>query len=232
MSNFVLVHGGAHAAWCWDRLVPLLGAAPGVGQVHAVDLCGHGARADRKPFLEIGVDDYVESVLEDLETQDLRGVTLVGHSLAGLTIPHVAARAPERIDRVVYLSTTNPPLGRSVLDEMSESAHFSASTTSNIEEAFCSDLDAESAKWLTGHLGPQPPGPLEEPSRLVAGPPEIPSIYVLLESDAVLSPAYQMEQAARLGVGQTLRLDAGHSAFASKPVELAALLAGLSQEGG
>ena len=229
MSNFVLVHGGAHAAWCWDRLVPRLQAAPGVGQVVAVDLCGHGTRADRKPFLEIGVDDYVDSVLEDLETRDLRGVTLVGHSLAGLTLPHVAARAPDRIERLVYLSTTNPPLGRSVLDEMSDSPHFSANQTSNIEEAFCSDLDAASAQWLTQHLGPQPPGPLEEPSRRVAGPPEIPSIYILLESDAVLSPAYQLEQATRLGVGATLRLDAGHSAFASKPAELAELLLGIGR---
>ncbi len=46
MLSFVLVHGGAHGAWCWDRLVPHLKAHSEVGNVVAVDLAGHGARRD------------------------------------------------------------------------------------------------------------------------------------------------------------------------------------------
>lgn len=232
MANFVLVHGGAHGAWCWSRLIPHLERKPGADNILAVDLCGHGRRADAKPFLEIGVEDYVESVLEDLERTDLRDVILVGHSLAGLTLPHVAARAADRIAQLVYVSTTNPPLGTSVLELMQESEHFAVSQTTDLNDAFCSDLDDESAEWLLGHLCPQPPGPLEEPSRLVSGPETIPSCYVQLTEDAVLSPAYQLEQAARLGVDRVMTLAAGHSAFASRPAELADLLSGLVSEAG
>ena len=58
----------------------------------------------------------------------------------------------------------------------------------------------------------------------LAGPPDIPSTYVLLEHDEVLLPAYQLEHAKRIGAGEIVRLAAGHSAFASRPEALAELL--------
>jgi hypothetical protein len=47
---------------------------------------------------------------------------------------------------------------------------------------------------------------------------------VLCEKDEVLLPAYQLEQARRLGIDHILRIDSGHSPFASQPEVLAALL--------
>jgi pimeloyl-ACP methyl ester carboxylesterase len=224
MSSFVLVHGGAHGAWCWDRVVPLLSRDPRVDRVLAVDLPGHGRRIDAKPQADITLEDYVDAVVADVLGDDLVDVVLVGHSLAGITIPHVAARLPERIRRLVYLSTTNPALGRSVMDELQTNALSPVSRGIDTTAAFCSDLDAETARWLESRLGPQPLGPLEQKVTRVAGPPQIPSTYVLLEKDEVLPPAYQLEHAERLGVGEILRLAAGHSAFASCPEALAELL--------
>ena len=43
MTQFVLVHGAWHGAWCWVRVLPLLRAA-GHG-AHAVTLTGVGERA-------------------------------------------------------------------------------------------------------------------------------------------------------------------------------------------
>lgn len=57
MTDFVLVHGGSHAAWCWDRLVPLLAADERVGAVVAVDLSGHGSKAKAKPLEQISRAD-------------------------------------------------------------------------------------------------------------------------------------------------------------------------------
>jgi pimeloyl-ACP methyl ester carboxylesterase len=51
--NVVLIHGGAHGAWCWDRLVPHLLENPHVDEVVAVDLMDHGTRSDIKPLNEI-----------------------------------------------------------------------------------------------------------------------------------------------------------------------------------
>ena len=94
----------------------------------------------------------------------------------------------------------------------------------DVTDAFCSDLDAATSAWLRSRLGPEPQGPMEEKVTRVAGPPEIPSSYLLLEQDEVLPPAYQLEHAKRIGAGEIVRLAAGHSVFASQPEALAELL--------
>jgi len=189
----------------------------------AVDLCGHGSRLGALPQDEIAIKDYVDSVVGDIEEADLTDVVLVGHSLAGISLPHVAARSSKRIHRLVYLSTTNPSVGSCVNDSM---AHPLSPISRGVDvtQAFCSDLDEETAGWLMGNLGPQPPGVLAEPVERVAGPREIPSTYVLLEKDEVLPPDYQLEQAETIGVDEIIRFEAGHSAFASRPADLAGLL--------
>lgn len=224
MPSFVLVHGGAHGAWCWDRVRPLLERDPRVERVLAVDLPGHGERLAAKPQDEITLSDYIEAVVGDIERAGLSDIVLIGHSLAGITIPHVAARSPSRMRRLVYLSTTNPALGRSVMDELAANPLSPVSRGVDVTEAFCSDLDAETSAWLRSRLGPQPVGPLEAKVTRVAGPPEIPSTYVLLEQDEVLLPAYQLEHAKRIGAGEVVHLSGGHSVFASQPEALAKLL--------
>ncbi|MAG32643.1 MAG: hypothetical protein CL908_17300 [Deltaproteobacteria bacterium] len=223
MPAYVLVHGDSHGAWCWDRLVPILRAAPGVEAVLAVDLPGHGTREGLIAQDRITHQDYVDSVVGDIAAADLSQVVLVGHSLAGITIPQVAHRIPERIQHLVYLTTTNPPLGDCVNDSMKHPLS-PISRGIDVTEAFCSDLDRETSDWLLGNLGPQPPGPLEAPIEILSGPEPIPATYVLCEKDEVLLPAYQLEQARRLGIDHILRIDSGHSPFASQPEVLAALL--------
>ena len=72
----VLVHGGGFAASCWDRLVPLLPEP-----VVALDLPGRGSRP--APLVGLTIGHFVDAVVDTLEADDLRDVTLVGHSLAG-----------------------------------------------------------------------------------------------------------------------------------------------------
>lgn len=226
MVNFLLVHGGSHGAWCWDRLIPYLNQHAMVASTIAVDLCGHGARQAERPQEEITIEDYVRSIVEEIDARDLREVVLVGHSLAGISIPHVAAQRPDRIERLVYLSTTNPPIGSCVNDMLT---HPLSPISRNVDltAAFCSDLDEETAAWLVKNLGPQPPGVLSERVTRVAGPPEVPSTYVLLEQDEVLPPEYQLLQAETIKADEIVRFPAGHSAFASRPEALANLLCAL-----
>lgn len=223
MTSFVLVHGGAHGAWCWDRLAPHLSSDPRVDAVVAVDLSGHGARLDAKPLEEIRLADYVDDVVREIKGRDLHGVVLVGHSLAGITIPRAAARVADRIRRIVYLSTSNPVAGQSIEDLMKHPLS-PLSRGVDIKDMFCNDLDDEAAAWLLSNLGPQPPGPLTEPVPPVSLPGEIESTYILLERDEALPPALQREQALNARADEVVPFDAGHSAFASRPRELADLL--------
>jgi pimeloyl-ACP methyl ester carboxylesterase len=223
VTSFVLVHGGAHGAWCWDRLVPHLRDDPRVGAVVAVDLTGHGARREVKPLEAITLADYVDDVVREIESRDLRRAVLVGHSLAGITIPRAAARVADRIRRLVYLSTSNPVAGQSI-DELMKHPLSPLSRGVDFRTMFCNDLDDASTAWLLSNLGPEPPGPMREPIPAAAAAPRIAATYILLERDEALPPAFQREQARNAGAEEIVPFDAGHSAFASRPRELAELL--------
>jgi len=225
MTSFVLIHGGAHGAWCWDRIVPLLQSGPGVDEVVAVDLPGHGTRLAVKPLDEITLADFVAAVVREIEERDLRDVILVGHSLGGLTITAAAERVATRLRRLVYLSTVNPATGKSVEDVMRHPLSPLARGV-ELQQMFCNDLDAETAAWLLGNLGPEPAGPMREPVSVAQPPAGVAATYILLERDEALTPELQREQARTLGVADIVSFDAGHSAFASRPRELAELLLG------
>lgn len=226
MASFVLIHGAAHGAWCWERLIPHLESAPGTSGVLAVDLPGHGERIEGRPLEDITLEDYVTAAVEDIEAAGLQDIVLVGHSLAGITIPRVAARVPARIRRLVFFAATHPAPGKSVMDVMQ---HPLSPLSRGVgpETMFCNDLDDETSAWLLDHIAGEPPGPIREAIHPVRVELARPSVYILCEQDEALPPALQREQARNAGVAEVMSLGAGHSAFASRPRELAELLIGL-----
>jgi alpha-beta hydrolase superfamily lysophospholipase len=47
IMRFILIHGGFHAAWCWNRVIP---ESTTLGhEAVALDLPGHGERAAERP---------------------------------------------------------------------------------------------------------------------------------------------------------------------------------------
>src|SRR5579883_2221090 len=99
MTAFLLVHGGWHGAWCWEKLMPLLRA--GGHRMIAPDLPGHGG--DRTPIAARPWERYVPSIVDLLDESDEPSV-LVGHSSAGMIISAAAAVRPERVRALVYLA--------------------------------------------------------------------------------------------------------------------------------
>ena len=113
MATFVLVHGAWHGGWKWRFVAPILRRAG--HEVYAPSLTGLGDRAHlATPRIDLEV--HVQDVVALLETEDLRGVVLVGHSYGGMVVTGVAVRAPERIRRVVYLDAFVPENGKCLLD--------------------------------------------------------------------------------------------------------------------
>lgn len=224
MASYVLVHGAVHGAWCWERMIPYLKAARPTSAVLAVDLPGRDAQADDRPTEEIALADFVAAVSEAIEAADLHDVVLLGHSLGGITIPRVAARLPDRIRRLVFLAAVHPAPGESVSDVLRHPLS-AVSRGIGLEEMFCKDLDDETRAWLLGNLGGEPPGPMAEAMRPVHVELAEPPVYIVCEHDEALPPALQREQARNAGVQEVVSFDSGHSAFASRPRELAELLA-------
>lgn len=111
MTTFVLVHGGWHGGWCWQKVIPFLEAAG--HEVYAPTLTGLAERAaELSP--DIGLDTHIQDVVGLLQAKDLHGVILVGHSYGGLVITGVVDQCSERIAHLVYLDTFVPRDGDSM----------------------------------------------------------------------------------------------------------------------
>src|SRR6516162_9084360 len=117
LPGLVLVHGGAHAADCWDLIVAeLAGQAPEL-RVLAVDLPGRaGKPAD---LVTVTITDWVNSAVADIDDAGLGDVVVVGHSMAGLTVPGIVAKlGAARVREMILLAAFVPPQGSSVVDTL------------------------------------------------------------------------------------------------------------------
>ena len=110
MSDFVLVHGAWHGAWCWQRIVAPLWAAG--HRAFAVTLTGSGERAHLLAPT-ISLQTHIADVANVIEAEELHGAILVGHSFAGMVITGVADRLAARLAHLVYLDAVVPHPGES-----------------------------------------------------------------------------------------------------------------------
>ncbi len=113
MATYVLVHGGGHGGWCYQRVARILRANG--HEVYTPTLSGLGERAH---LLDARVDlnRHIDDVVAVLHFEDLRDVMLVGHSYGGMVITGVADRASDRVGRLVYLDAATPRNGESLVD--------------------------------------------------------------------------------------------------------------------
>ena len=105
MATSVLVHGGGHGGWCWQRLTPYLRSAG--HEVYTPTLTGLGERAHL-----LGADVDLDMHIEDSGGRpQVRGPARrdpVGHGYGGMVITGVADRAPSRVGHLVHLDAATP----------------------------------------------------------------------------------------------------------------------------
>ncbi len=233
--TYVLVHGGGMTARCWDPLLPHLGE-PAV----AVDLPGRAG--DGIDVAGVAVADFVDRVVDVIEGADLHDVVLVGHSLAGITLPGVAAAVPDRLRRLVFVSAAVPPDGGTVgaiLGTLGpELEHLAVRLGDDLVDPsgtlhadlaiamFCNDLDDAGTAFVLEGLSGESLAVLDEPVGL-SGLGDLPRTYVRLLQDASIVLATQDRMVEHLGgpgVVDVVDIDAGHMVMMGDPAALAAVL--------
>jgi len=225
---FVLVHGGSFAGSCWEPLVPLL-----KGPVRAVDLPGRGARpAD---LSTVRTRDFVDAVVEELRAIDQPAV-LVGHSMAGITLPEVVGRVPELVRTVVFVSCAVPADGQCLLDALdpamraiADEAESRGDPVAMLERdlaatVFCNDMDDQQTALTLDRMVPEARPVLREPISLAGLQQPVRRVYIRLLDDAIIVPRQQDEMIANMGGAEVIEFDSGHMAMISHPAELAAVL--------
>ena len=113
MATYVLVHGGGHGGWCYQRVARILRAAG--HEVYTPTLTGLGERAHLLDH-RVDLNRHIDDVVAVLHFEDLRDVILVGHSYGGMVITGIADRAADRVGKLVYLDAANPVNGQSLVD--------------------------------------------------------------------------------------------------------------------
>jgi len=101
-SAIVLLHGFGTSAFLWRNVAPLL--AKGGRTVFAIDLLGYGA-SDRPLDAQWGVAAQADHVAAALTSLGITRALLVGNDIGGNVALAIAARWPERVDRLVLVNT-------------------------------------------------------------------------------------------------------------------------------
>jgi pimeloyl-ACP methyl ester carboxylesterase len=240
MATFVLVHGGWHGGWCWQKVIPFLEVAG--HEVYAPTLTGLAERASELSP-EVGLDTHIQDIVGLLQEKDLQGVVLVGHSYGGMVITGVVDAVPERIAHLVYLDTFVPRDGEAMVDVsplvkmyirlLSKQAQADGwRIASHGDYGVTTEPDRS---WVREKVTPQPLKTLEQPLHL-KNPAIVstkPRTYIECISGGVFSLRMQRLVAHLLGprglppteAGWRLRqLPTGHDAMITMPKELADLL--------
>lgn len=229
MSTFALVHGAWHGGWCWERLTPELEAR------------GHRVVAPDLPCEDPSATfaTYADTVIEALDGAG-DDVVLVGHSLAGNTIPLVADRRP--VSRLVYLCALVPLPGLSLneqarterdafvpgyqaglrADDQGRSSWIDAGVA---RETLFADCDERDVRAAFARLRPQAMTPYDVPCPLAALP-EAPRAYVLCTEDRIVNPDWSRRVARERLDAEPVELPGSHSPFLARPAALAEALCG------
>lgn len=238
-STFILVHGGWHGAWCWNKVVPLL-KAKGC-KVIAPDLPGQGN--DKTPPATVTLNEYVKKVVEIANEQKGK-VILSGHSSGGTVIAQAAEYlSPAKVTRLVFLDAFMPLDGESVfslVDKyqntedgkkgslLSQSMIFSddqKTCTLNLEKVqqlLYHDCRPEDVVFAKENLGGQPIAALAMAVNLTDHSyGRIPKYYILC------TDAHDFDKskvALHVPCEKIYRLKSSHSPFFSMPDKLAEIL--------
>ena len=171
--TYVLVHGGGHGGWCWERVATPLRAQG--HRVYTPTLTGLGERSHLLSP-DINLDTHITDVVNGLRWENLTGVILVGHSYGGMVITGVADRAPDRVGQLVYLDAAHPKNGQSLAEIAMSGLRSTVRVVNGVELGIFPDVqlvkgplgvtDPKDVAWMMDKLTPQPWKTIEQPLNL------------------------------------------------------------------
>jgi pimeloyl-ACP methyl ester carboxylesterase len=230
MATYVLVHGGGHGGWCYQRVARLLRA-----EGHAVltpTLTGLGERAHLLDG-RVDLEQHVADVAAVLRFEDLRDVILVGHSYGGMVITGVADREPDRVGRLVFLDAATPVNGQSLVDvagPVINAVRPMGKVVDSIELVLLPGPDAgllygvtdpADLAWMADRLTPHPWRCFEQPLSLHNEDAlwAIPQFHIVCTSTL---PTRDRDQMARARAeGRLWDIDTGHDLMITEPRQTA-----------
>jgi pimeloyl-ACP methyl ester carboxylesterase len=237
----VLIHGGEHSADCWDLTVSELHRQAPELQVLAVDMPGHGATPG--DLTTVTIADCVRSAVAQIEDAGLNEVVVVGHSLAGLTVPGIVAKlGSSRVREMILAASCVPVQGTAIVDALAGPLAWYVrrvvrlrkppGTTPNVLSTllFCNGMTGAQRRFTLSRMHPEGVTIIAESVDRGDLPEDVARTWILTLRDRALSPRTQYRSIAALGGVQTLiPVDTCHDLMISEPALLASILIGRCQ---
>jgi pimeloyl-ACP methyl ester carboxylesterase len=235
LPDLVLVHGGEHAGDCWDLVLTELRCRAPELRTLAVDLPGHGRKSG--DLATVTISEWVDSAVADIEEADLGDIVIVGHSMAGVTVPGVVAKlGSSRVREMILATAFVPPQGRAIVDTLGGPLAIFARRAARIGRpmkipapaarwAFCNGMTSARRRLTMSKLNAESARIPGEPVDRSALPHDVPRTWILTTRDRALSVKSQHASIAALGgVDEVIPIDACHEVMFSHPERLAEIL--------
>lgn len=197
-TPILLLHGFSDSWFSYSRVLPALAATH---RVFAIDQRGHGD-SDR-PATGYSLASLAADVIAFMDAKGIARATVIGHSMGSLVAQHVAARAPNRVERLILIGSARDARGGAVAELQREVLgmrdsipaafvrEFQLSTVHRtLPAAFLERVIAESRKvprhvWagVLDGLAADPPAKLDGV--------RVPTLLIWGDKDAVFSRAQQ-----------------------------------------
>jgi pimeloyl-ACP methyl ester carboxylesterase len=235
MSHYILLHGAWEESRMWDDVSPIL--QQNGHTVTAIDLPGHGA--NKHPNSLVTTSSYRQAVVNVITQLDHQ-VILVGHSMNGALISHVAEQIPEKIERLIYVTAFLLKDGGSVLEAMQSDADgevlpeivfsddqaYATLPEAALRRIGFHDIEESAIKRFLPLMAEwQATEPFM--AKFVLSDKNfgsVPKTYIRTGMDKMVSPALQDTMIANWEVESVLDLESGHFPAFSQPEKLAELM--------
>jgi pimeloyl-ACP methyl ester carboxylesterase len=220
MAEFVLVPGAWLGSWAWADVVSELRAA-GHG-AHPLTLSG---LAD-KQGVPAGQQTHVQDIVDEIASNDLREVILVGHSYSGIPVGQAAERIGDRLGQIVFVDSEVPIDGESFASaalEASIAENGGFWTPLSAADLEGQGLTTEQIARIVAGSTPHPGLTLTEPAVMADSVGELPAIYVKCLLDWP-EPSDTVAKLLTSERWQLVTMDTGHWPMFSQPSDLAQIL--------
>ncbi|MEZ0352002.1 alpha/beta fold hydrolase [Mycobacterium sp. pR1184] len=235
LPALVLVHGGEHAGDCWDLTVAELRRQQPELHILAVDLPGRGSKPGDLAAATIGA--WVDSVVADIDDAGFGEMVIVGHSMAGVTVPGVVGRlGTSRVREMILAAAFVPRQGEAIVDTLDGPLAWFARRGAGrgkplkvpafaARYAFCNGMTREQRQFAMSRLYPEAVAIAVEPVDRGDLPMDIPRTWILTTRDRALSVASQQRSIEALGgVQTTIAVGSCHDLMISHPIRTARIL--------
>ena len=182
---------------------------------------------------EVDLTTHINDVAAVLEFEDLKDVTLIGHSYGGMVATGVADKARRRIGRIVYLDAFAPKDGESLFDLVGPQAAENMRGKAMGEGGgwrvpampMPPDTAPEDMTWATPRRRSQPLKSFEQKIRLQSSTELPPRHYIYAKKSGPGDVFRQFGERAKSEAGwKYYEIDASHNPHITCPQDLMTLL--------